>query len=87
MLFTWNGKFTKAKTKLEVKATRTIYSVIQNGRIITIGSCVAPIILYGAGTWGFDNMNVIENVHTRFCKIITKKSKYCHNSFRNGELG
>ena len=37
------------------------------------GSCVAPILLYGAETWGFDNMDVIENVHARFCKIITKK--------------
>ena len=48
---------------------------------------MAPILLYGAETWGFDNMDVIENVHTRFCKIITKKSKYCHNSFIYGELG
>ena len=82
MLFTWNGKFTKAKAKLAVKATRAMYSVIQNGRRLNLpvgmllklfDSCVAPILLYGAETWGFDKMDVIENVHTRFCKIITKK--------------
>ena len=32
-------------------------------------------------------MDDLENVHTRFCKIITKNSKYCHNSFIYGELG
>ena len=61
MLFTWNGKFTKAKTKLAVKATRAMYSVIQNGRRLNLpvgmllklfDSCVAPILLYGAETWG-----------------------------------
>ena len=83
MLFTWNGKFAKAKTKLAVKATRAMYSVIQNGRRLNLPVsmllkvfdwCVAPILLYGAETWRFDNMDVLENVHTRFCKIITKKS-------------
>ena len=71
-----------------------MYSMIQNGRRLPVSmllklfdSCVAPILLYGAITWGFDNMDVLENVHTRFCKIITKKSKYCHDSFIYGELG
>ena len=51
-------------------------------------SCVAPVLLYGAETlMGFDNMDVSENVHTRFCKIITKKSKYCQNSFSDCEHG
>ena len=36
MLFTWNGKFTKAKTELAVKATRAMYSVIQNGRRLNL---------------------------------------------------
>ena len=36
MLFTWNGKFTKAKTKLVVKATRAMYSVIQSGRRLNL---------------------------------------------------
>ena len=30
-------------------------------------------LLYRAETWGFNNMDVIENVHTRFCKIITQR--------------
>ena len=30
---------------------------------------MAPILLCGAETWGFNNMDVVENVHTRFCKI------------------
>ena len=39
MLFTWNGKFTKAKAKLAVKATRAMYSVIQNGRRLNLPVC------------------------------------------------
>ena len=78
ILLTWNGK---AKTKSAVKATRAMYSVIQNGRRLNLP------ILHRAENWGFDNMDVIENIHTRFCKIITKKSKYCHNSFIYGEFG
>ena len=65
ILFTWNGKYTKAKAKLAVKATRAMYSVIQNGHRLNLpvsmlltlfGSCVAPILLYGAKTWVFDNI-------------------------------
>ena len=73
-----------------------MYSVIENGRrrnlpvsmlLKLYDSCAAPILLYGAETWGFDSMGVLENVHTRFCKTITKKSKYCHNSFIYCKLG
>ena len=36
MLFTSNGKLTKAKAKLAVKTTRAMYSVIQNGRRLNL---------------------------------------------------
>ena len=48
---------------------------------------MALILLYGAEKWGFNNMDVVKNVHTWFCEIITKKNKYWLNYFIYCELG
>ena len=44
-------------------------------------SCVAPILLYGCEleVWGYENTDIIEKVHTKFCKFIFDASKFSHN--------
>jgi len=32
--------------------------------------CIKPILLYGCEVWGYDNVEILENVHTKFCKFI-----------------
>ena len=31
---------------------------------------ILPILLYGSEIWGFENIDIIERVHLRFCKLI-----------------
>ena len=73
-----------------------MYAIIQKGRKFNLpfstmfklfDTCVAPILLYGAEVWGFENFDMLERVHTKFCKIIAKKSKFTHNSTIYGEMG
>ena len=50
-------------------------------------SCVEPILLYGCEVWGYENVDILEKVHTKFCKSIFGVSKYSHNMPVYGELG
>ena len=94
--FNWNGSFVKAKKLLHDKASKAIYSLIQKGRRLNLptdimlklfDSCVEPILLYGCEVWGYENVDILEKVHTKFCKFIFGVSKYSHNMPVYGELG
>ncbi len=96
IVFSWNGKFDKAKQELAKKATRAMFAIIQKGRRMNLeidlmlklfDACVMPILLYGSEVWGYERIDVLEKVHTRFCKIILHCSKFTHNSMIYGELG
>ena len=72
------------------------YSLIQKGRRLKLptdimlkvfDSCVAPILLYGCEVWGYENTDIIEKVHTKFCKCIFGVSKLSHNMPIYGEIG
>ena len=38
-------------------------------------SIVSPIMLYGCELWGYSNIDVLERLHVRFCKILLKVLK------------
>ena len=94
--FNWNGSFVNAKKLLHDKASKAMYSLIQTGRRLKLptdimlklfDNCVAPILLYGCEVWGYENTDIIEKVHTKFCKFIFGVSKFSHNMPIYGELG
>ena len=94
--FNWNGSFVKAKKLLHDNASKAIYSIIQKGRRLNLptdimlklfDSCVEPILLYGCEVWGYENVDILEKVHTKFCKFIFAVSKYSHYMPVYGELG
>ena len=94
--FNWNGSFVKAKQLLHDKASKAMYSIIQKGRRLKLptdimlklfDSCVAPILLYGCEVWGYENTDIIEKVHTKFCKFMFGVSQFSHNMPIYGELG
>ena len=73
-----------------------MYSIIQKGRRLKLptdimlklfDSCVAPILLYGCEVWSYENTDIIEKVHTKFCKFIFGVSTFSHNMPIYGELG
>ena len=82
------NSFVKAKKILHDKASKAMYSLIQKARRLKLptdimlklfDSCVAPILLYGCEVWGYENTDIIEKVHTKFCKFIFGVSKCSHN--------
>lgn len=96
IVFSWNGKFDKAKCELAKKAERAMFAIIQKGRKLHLeidlmlklfDSCVLPILLYGSEVWGYETVDILERVHTKFCKIILRCSKFVHNSVIYAELG
>ena len=73
--FNWNGSFVKAKQLLHDKASKAMYSLIQKGRRLNLptdimlklfDSCVEPIVLYGCEVWGYENVDILKKVHTKF---------------------
>ena len=94
--FNWNGKFEKAKKELFMRGTKAMFAVITKGRRLGLDVetllklfdvCVLPILTYGAEVWGYESIELLEKVHTKFCKIILKVSKYTHNTQIYGDLG
>ena len=83
--FNWNGSFVKAKKLLHDKASKAMHSLTQKGMRLNLptdimlklfDSCVEPILLYGCEVWGYENVDILEKVHTQFCKFIFGVSKY-----------
>jgi len=48
---------------------------------------ILPILLYGSEIWGFENIDIIERVHLRFCKLILHLKQSTPNFMVYGELG
>ena len=49
-------------------------------------SLVEPIILYGSEVWGFENIQIMERIHLKFCKRISNVRLSTPNYMVYGEL-
>ena len=47
---------------------------------------VTPILLYGCEIWGFENLDIIEKIHLKFCKIVLNLKTSTPNFMICGEL-
>ena len=75
-----------------------MYEVLKKGRIHNLSiksqydhfdKIMKRILLYGCEIWGFGNIEIIEKVHLKFCKLILnlKKLKSNPNFMIYGEVG
>ena len=48
---------------------------------------VVPILLYGSEIWGFENLDLLESLHLKFCKHILHLKQSTPNFMVYGELG
>ena len=48
---------------------------------------ILSILLYDSEIWGFENIDFIERVHLRFCKLILHLKQSTPNFMVYGELG
>ena len=48
---------------------------------------VLPILLYGSEIWGFENLDILERVHLKFCKLILHLKQTTPSFIVYAELG
>ena len=94
--FNYNGSFNVAIKHLHDIASRAMFVILKKGRSMNLDidiqlklfdSVVVPILLYGCEVWGFSNINLVEKLHLKFCKILLKVKKCTPSNMIYGELG
>ena len=94
--FSRTGSFKTGKLHLAEKATNAMYDVLRKGRKHNLSiSCqldlfdklVKPILLYGCEIWGYENIDILEKVHLKFCKLLLHLKPTTPNYVIYGELG
>ena len=80
----YNGSFYKAIKRLFDIASRAMFGLIKKGRRLCLNTdvmlklfdtTILPILLYSCEVWGFSNINLIERLHLRFCKLLLNVKK------------
>ena len=94
--FNYNGSFSLAIKRLYDISSRAMFEILKKGRSLFLNidtqlklfdSVVVPILLYGCEIWGYSNLNLIEKLHLKFCKLILKLRKSTCSNMVYGELG
>ena len=49
--------------------------------------CVLPIATYGSEIWGFENLQIVEKLHLKFCKILLNLKRSTCSAMVYGETG
>ncbi len=88
IIFNYNGNFNKAKNRLCTLANNAMFAILNRGRRLELdidtqihlfNSIVEPILLYGSEVWGYENLQCIERVQLRFCKLLLMLKKSTPN--------
>ena len=96
VLFNFNGNFHKCKKHLYDQANKAMFSLLRKCRrhSLAIDMCielfdktVSPILLYGCEVWGYENVDMLERLHLKFCKYVLNIKKCTPNYMVYGELG
>ena len=97
IVFTSNGNFTKAQTKLAEQASKAMFSLFKciskfsNLSVAILlelfDKLILPILCYSCEVWGFNKAKDIERVHLKFCKYILKMKTSTLNEIVYGEVG
>ena len=96
IIFTKNRSFYKAmknNTDQAKKALHLLYKSIRNLnipidlQIKLFDKTIVPILLYGCEVWGFQNAQIIENVHNEFLRNILNLRKSTLMYILHGALG
>jgi hypothetical protein len=94
--FSYNGKFTKNQKMLVDSARKAMFAILRKSKKLFLpldiqchmfDTMVVPILLYGSEVWGYENLNIIESLHLKFCKILLNVKNTTSNCCVYGELG
>ncbi|KAK6192618.1 hypothetical protein SNE40_004061 [Patella caerulea] len=79
IVFNYNGSFTKTIRMLYVKASNAMFTILRKAKklyldidtqIQLFNTLVVPIMLYGCEVWGNSDIQLLERLQLRFCKIM-----------------
>ena len=96
MTFDQKGKFFKARSRLIEQARRASFAVIRKSRKLNLpvdlqlklfDNMIAPILLYGSEIWGYENCDLIESFHFKYCKRLLHLKASTPKAMVYGELG
>jgi hypothetical protein len=81
---------------LSISASKAMFSLLKRARnvnlpldtlIAAFDVMVTPILLYGCEIWGYENIEILEQVHLKFLKLCSGLKKSTPNFMVYGELG
>jgi hypothetical protein len=96
VLFSANGRFCKCIKRIVNQASKAMFTVLKIIRKLDVpidcmlklfDNLIQPILLYGCEVWGFENVNILERVHLKFCKYILNVKQSTPDYMVYGELG
>ena len=97
ILFTCNGKFTKAKATLSQQARKALYALFKAAKSLSFpptrvmcklfDSLVMPVLTYSAEVWGIAKCEEVERVQYQFCKYVLQLPSKASNAATLAELG
>ena len=73
-----------------------MYDILNKGRIHNLSvSCqldlfdkvIIPMLTYGSEIWGYENIDILEKLHVKFCKLLLNLKTSTPNFMLYGELG
>ena len=94
--FDYKGQFFKARNRLIEQAKKALFAVVNKIRKLGLpcdiqlklfDMMIAPILLYGAEVWGYENCEIIEAFHFKFCKTMLGLKAATPKVMVYGELG
>ena len=94
--FSCNGGFVNNIKELKKQGNRAIFGLIKKAReghlpidiqFDLFDKQILPKLLYGCEIWGYRNLNTLEKLHLKFCKIVLKLKKSTPDIMVYGETG
>ena len=91
-----NGRLVHAIKALTESATKAMYCLLKKARNVNLPlDClfdafdvmVAPILLYGAEIWGYENLDIIEKIHLKFLNLASGLKNSTPTFMLYGEFG
>ena len=95
-MFQRTGSFRKNLINLAEKASKAMYDILNKGRVHNLSvSCqldlfdkiIIPMLTYGSEIWGYENIDILEKVHIKLCKLLLNLKTSTPNFMLYGELG
>jgi len=96
IIFSHTGSFYKTRKNLCEQGRKAMFSLLKNSRRLQLpidvqfdlfDKTVVPVLLYGCEIWGYENTDILESLHLKFCKYVLGVNRSTTNNMVYGELG